>query len=83
MFTRPMPAIDLPRFKMSDASVGVRTWGPTTAYAAGAALAATWDPDLARKIGEGLGTRRTRPRRELPARPRRQHCPLAPGGPQL
>jgi len=55
MFTRPMPAIDLPRFKMSDASVGVRTWGPTTAYAAGVDLAASWDPDLARKIGEALG----------------------------
>jgi beta-glucosidase len=55
MFTRPMPAIDLPRFKMSDASVGVRTWGPTTAYASGVSLAATWDPDLARKLGEGLG----------------------------
>ncbi|SPE17771.1 putative beta-glucosidase [Candidatus Sulfotelmatomonas gaucii] len=55
MFTRPMPAIDLPRFKMSDASVGVRTWGPTTAYAGGAALAASWDPELARKIGESLG----------------------------
>ena len=55
MFTRPMPAIDLPSFKMSDASVGVRTWGPTTAYAGGVALAASWDPDLARKIGESLG----------------------------
>ena len=55
MYTRPMPAIDLPRFKMSDASVGVRTWGPTTAYASGASLAATWDTDLARKIGEALG----------------------------
>ena len=55
MYTRPMPAIDLPRFKMSDASVGVRTWGPTTAYAGGSALAASWDTDLARKIGEGLG----------------------------
>lgn len=55
MYTRPMPAIDLPRFKMSDASVGVRTWGPTTAYASGVSLAATWDPDLARKLGEGLG----------------------------
>jgi len=40
---------------MSDASVGVRTWGPTTAYAGGAALAASWDPDLARKLGESLG----------------------------
>ncbi len=55
MYTRPMPAIDLPRFKMSDASVGVRTWGPTTAYAGGSALAASWDTDLARKIGASLG----------------------------
>ncbi|HXR40488.1 MAG TPA: glycoside hydrolase family 3 C-terminal domain-containing protein, partial [Terracidiphilus sp.] len=55
MYTHAMPAIDLPRFKMSDASVGVRTWGPTTAYAGGAALAATWDTDFARKLGESLG----------------------------
>src|SRR5579863_4238781 len=55
MFTRPMPSIDLPRFKMSDASVGVRTWGPTTAYAGGVALAATWDADFARELGESLG----------------------------
>jgi len=55
MFTNAMPVIDLPRFKMSDASVGVRTWGPTTAYAGGAALAATWDPEFARKLGESLG----------------------------
>jgi beta-glucosidase len=41
MYTHPAPSIDLPRFKMSDASVGVRTWGPTTAYAGGVALAAT------------------------------------------
>ena len=51
----PCPSIDLPRFKMSDASVGVRTWGPTTAYAGGVALAATWDPGFARALGEGLG----------------------------
>ena len=31
MFTNASPAIGLPRLKMSDASVGVRTWGPTTA----------------------------------------------------
>jgi beta-glucosidase len=55
MFTRPMPAIDLPQFKMSDASLGVRTWGPTTAYAGGVALAATWDTDFARELGESLG----------------------------
>jgi beta-glucosidase len=55
MFTHAVPAIGLPRFKMSDASMGVRTWGPTTAYAGGVALAAAWDPALARKVGEGLG----------------------------
>ena len=55
MFTHAMPSIDLPRFKMSDASVGVRTWGPTTAYAGGVALAATWDRNFARKLGESLG----------------------------
>ncbi len=55
MYTHPMPSIDLPRFKMSDASVGVRTWGPTTAYAGGVALAATWDTDFARTLGASLG----------------------------
>jgi len=50
-----MPAINLPRFKMSDASVGVRTWGPTTAYAGGVGLAATWDTEFARALGESLG----------------------------
>ena len=55
MFTNPVPAIGLPRFKMSDASLGVRTWGPTTAYAGGVALAATWDREFARKLGESLG----------------------------
>ncbi len=55
MYTRPMPSIGLPRFKMSDASVGVRTWGPTTAYAGGVGLAATWDTEFARTLGESLG----------------------------
>jgi beta-glucosidase len=70
MFTHPMASIDLPRFKMSDASVGVRTWGPTTAYAGGVALAATWDPQFARKLGESLGK---------DARARSVHFLLGPG----
>jgi beta-glucosidase len=70
MYTRPMPVINLPRFKMSDASVGVRTWGPSTAYAGGVALAATWDQDFARKLGEGLGQ---------DARARGVHFLLGPG----
>jgi beta-glucosidase len=55
MFTNAAPSIGLPRFKMSDASVGVRTWGPTTAYAGGVALAATWDTEFARRLGASLG----------------------------
>jgi len=70
MFTNTVPSIGLPRFKMSDASVGVRTWGPTTAYAGGAALAATWDKDFARKLGESLGK---------DARARSVHFLLGPG----
>jgi beta-glucosidase len=70
MFTCPAPAIGLPRLKMSDASLGVRTWGPATAYAAGASLAASWDPALARRIGESLGR---------DARARGVHFLLAPG----
>ena len=55
MYTQSGPSIGLPRFKMSDASVGVRTWGPSTSYAGGVALAATWDREYAHRLGEGLG----------------------------
>jgi len=55
MFTHAEPSIGLPSFKMSDASVGVRTYGPTTAYAGGVALAASWDRQFARELGESLG----------------------------
>jgi beta-glucosidase len=54
-YTLAMPSIGLPRLKMSDAGVGVRAWGPSTAYAGGVALAATWNPDYARTLGESLG----------------------------
>ena len=43
------------KLKMSDGPVAVRTWGPTTAYAGGIALAAAWDPGLARRMGESMG----------------------------
>ncbi len=55
MFTYAMPQIGLPALKMSDGPLGVRTWGPTTGYAAGIALAASWDTALARRIGVSLG----------------------------
>jgi beta-glucosidase len=55
MFIRAVPSIGLPRLKMSDGPMGVRTWGPTTGYAAGVGLAASWDTDLAKRVGTGLG----------------------------
>jgi beta-glucosidase len=55
MYIRAEPSIGLPRLKMSDDSLGVRTWGPDTSFAANIALAATWDPSMARQVGESLG----------------------------
>jgi beta-glucosidase len=40
---------------MSDGPVGVRTFGPAPAYTAGVALAATWDPAMAERVGASLG----------------------------
>jgi len=50
-FIRPMPRVGIPEFKMSDGPMGVHDYGPTTAYPAGIALAATWDTELARCVG--------------------------------
>jgi beta-glucosidase len=40
---------------MSDGPVGARSPAPSTAYAAGIGLAATWDTALAEEIGVQLG----------------------------
>ena len=55
MYIGAIPSIGLPHLRMSDGPVGVRTWGPSTAYTAGIALAASWDPALAERVGRGLG----------------------------
>lgn len=70
MFTHEVPAIHLPRLKMSDASVGIRTWGPTNAYAGGMALAATWDRAFAHELGASIAD---------DARARSVHFLLGPG----
>jgi beta-glucosidase len=53
--TQPISRLGIPSFKMSDGPSGSRTPPPSTAYAAGIGLAASWDPDLARQIGVQLG----------------------------
>jgi beta-glucosidase len=54
-YTQAIPSIGLKRLKMSDGPVGVRTFGFAPAYTAGVALAATWDPALAERVGASLG----------------------------
>jgi beta-glucosidase len=49
------PVIGLPALRMADGPVGIRNPGPSTAYPAGIALAATFDADLAFAEGEALG----------------------------
>lgn len=69
-YTNAIPSIGLKRLKMSDASVGTRTFGPSTAYAASVMLAATWDTEMARRVGASVGE---------DARARGIHFLLGPG----
>ena len=69
-YIREEPAAGFPRLKMSDGPVGVRTWGPSTAYAGGIGLAATWDPELAQRMGASIAQ---------DARARGVHFLLGPG----
>lgn len=54
---RAMPALHLPALEMSDGPYGVRSNSglQSTTYAAGIGLAASWDRDLATKVGKGIG----------------------------
>src|SRR6202051_556875 len=61
--------IGLPRLKMADGPVGVRNYGPSTVFG-GIGLAASWDPELAERIGAVIGE---------DARARGVHFILAPG----
>ncbi len=70
MFLRAEPVAGFPRLKMSDGPDGIRTWGPDTAYAGGVALAASWDPELARRMGVAIAQ---------DARARGVHFLLGPG----
>jgi beta-glucosidase len=54
-FIREIPRLNLPRLKMADGPLGVRNFGPATAFAGGVALTATWNPALAELVGIELG----------------------------
>jgi beta-glucosidase len=55
MYIREIPRLGVPAFKMSDGPLGVRTWGPSTEYPAGIAMAATWDTALEHEVGVEMG----------------------------
>ena len=69
-YIRALPRLGLPQLRMSDGPLGVHDYGETTAYPAGIALAASWDTDLARRVGISMGQ---------DARARAVHFILAPG----
>jgi hypothetical protein len=53
-YIRDIPRLNLPKIKMPDGPVGVRTWGQTTAYPAGICNAATFDKDLLFPLGQAM-----------------------------
>jgi beta-glucosidase len=68
-YIRANERIHLPRLKMSDGPIGVRNYGPSTAFG-GVGMAAAWDPALAQKMGTIVGQ---------DARARGVHFMLGPG----
>jgi len=72
MEIRAVPSLDVPAFEMSDGPYGVRSNAGLHAitYAAGINLAASWDRDLAERVGAGIGR---------DARARGIHYMLGPG----
>jgi beta-glucosidase len=69
-YIRPNERLGIPKIKMSDGPLGVRNYGEATAFPAGIAMAATWNPGLMSKVGEMVG-------RE--ARSKGVHIMLSPG----
>ncbi len=69
---RAVPDLNIPALQTSDGPIGVRSQKkfPSTVYAGGIGLAASWDPALAERIGAGIGS---------DARARGIHFMLGPG----
>ncbi len=69
---RAVSSLQLPALEMSDGPFGTRSNAgfPSTTYAAGVGLAASWDPALAARVGGGIGR---------DARARGVHFMLGPG----
>jgi beta-glucosidase len=55
IYIRPIARLGVPEIKMSDGPSGCRHWGPSTAYPATVALAATFDVVAIEKTGSAIG----------------------------
>jgi len=57
MTTHPIPRLGVPSVRMTDGPTGVRSpeGRPATVFPVGVALAATWNPDLVRRVGAAIG----------------------------
>ena len=69
-YIRAIPRVGLPKLKTSDGPIGTRNDGPATTVAGGIALAATWNPALAERVGGAIAS---------DARARGVHFMLGPG----
>jgi len=69
-YIRPSERLGIPKIKMADGPLGVRNYGPATAFPAGIAFAATWNKDLTKRFGEMVGKE---------ARSKGVHIMLSPG----
>lgn len=69
-YIRPIARLGIPEIKMADGPVGCRNWGPSTAYPASIALAASFDPALTQQVGASIAR---------DCRARGVHILLAPG----
>lgn len=70
LYTSPIPRVGIPSLRMSAGPTGVHDFEPATAYSASILLAASWDTELAKRVGVSMGQ---------DARARGVHFILAPG----
>ena len=68
--TKPIPRLGIPAINMTDGPNGARGIPPSTAYAAGLCLAATFDREIAQSVGREIGR---------DTRSRDSHIILGPG----
>lgn len=54
-YIRGIDRLGIPEIRMADGPVGVRNPGPSTAFPASITLAASFDKELARKVGDAIG----------------------------